>query len=88
MTIMPGSGINPATVGTMLDTLLPLGLREIHMSGGRWEETNMTFKRDGMGMSADNASEWSVWRTQEAEVRKVRVTANVAWGEFCSSTVP
>ena len=85
LTIMPGSGVNNRTLSSILRPLLPLGLREIHLSGGKWTPGGMEFQRNGMGMSAGDNEEWGVWRTQESEVRKVRDTADVAWKEYIST---
>jgi len=82
LTIMPGSGINSKTLPSILSSLLPLGLREIHLSGGKWTPGGMEFHRDGMGMGSGDDEEWGVWRTHESEVRKVRETADVAWKEY------
>lgn len=70
--LLVGSGINPGTIQPVLDALLSLGLEEVHMSGGRWVEGGMQFRRDGMGMGAGRQVEWSVWRTSEQAVREVR----------------
>jgi copper homeostasis protein len=87
LTIMPGSGINNKTLTSILASLLPLGLREIHLSGGKWTLGGMVFRRDGMGMGSGDDGEWGVWRTQESEVRKVREMADVAWKEYISDIV-
>ncbi|KAF9074857.1 copper homeostasis CutC domain-containing protein [Rhodocollybia butyracea] len=71
VTVMPGSGINPHTVGPILDRLLPLGLSEIHLSAGSWVEGAMSFRRDGMDMGVGNG-EWDIWRTNEETVQNVR----------------
>ena len=81
---MPGSGINSKSISSILPSLLPLGLREIHLSGGKWTTGGMTFHREGMGMGSGDDGEWGVWRTQESEVRKVRELADVAWKEYIS----
>lgn len=49
---MPGSGLNAMTVRPLLRALIPLGLRSIHMSGGKWVSGCMRFRRAGMGMGA------------------------------------
>ena len=85
LTIMPGSGINSKSLPSILPSLLPLGLREIHLSGGKWTPGGMAFHRDGMGMGGSDDGEWGVWRTQESEVRKVREMADVAWKEYISN---
>lgn len=71
LSILPGSGINGQNVAQLLQTLVPLGLKEIHLSGGMWVESTMSFRREGMRMGVGQ-NEWSVWRTQEDKVREVR----------------
>ncbi|KAI0323015.1 copper homeostasis CutC domain-containing protein [Amylostereum chailletii] len=70
-TILPGAGVNGRTARSVLDVLCPLGLKEIHMSGGRWFSGTMKHRPTGMGMGADD-HEWQVWRTDEEAVREVR----------------
>ncbi|KAF8167388.1 copper homeostasis CutC domain-containing protein [Crassisporium funariophilum] len=82
LTIMPGSGINSQSLPKVLEALLPLGLREIHMSGGKWFPGDMLFHREGMGMGIGSESEWGVWRTQEEEVGKARHCADAIWNEY------
>ncbi|KAJ3994127.1 copper homeostasis CutC domain-containing protein [Lentinula boryana] len=72
LTIMPGSGINPNTVGHVVNTLLPLGLSEIHLSGGSWMEGGMSFRREGMGMGVGGKGNWGIWRTGEGVVKEVK----------------
>ena len=68
--ILPGSGVSPSTIRTALRRLLPLGLRQIHMSGGRWIPGEACYRKDGMGMGVGEG-EWAVWRTSEERVREV-----------------
>jgi copper homeostasis protein len=82
---MPGSGINGKTLPALLEALLPLGLREFHLSGGKWVPNNMTFRRDCMGMGLDHSTEWDVWCTQEDEVKEVRQISDIMWKEFVST---
>ncbi|KIP11138.1 hypothetical protein PHLGIDRAFT_83925, partial [Phlebiopsis gigantea 11061_1 CR5-6] len=70
--ILPGSGINPKTIGTVMDALLPLGLREVHLSAGAWLASEMIHKPEGMGMGVGGEGEWGIWRTKEHVVRAVR----------------
>jgi copper homeostasis protein len=70
--ILPGSGINSITVRGVLDALLPKGLQQVHMSGGRWYHGPMLYRREGMGMGVGGDGEWGVWRTDVEEVRRVR----------------
>ncbi|KAI0275181.1 copper homeostasis CutC domain-containing protein [Gloeopeniophorella convolvens] len=78
--ILPGSCINPATIRDILDRLLPCGLKEVHMSGGRWVEGGSSHRPQGMGMGACAEGEWGVWLTNEDAVRGVRRIAD----EVCS----
>jgi len=82
LTIMPGSGVNSNSIAKLLKALLPLGVREIHLSGGKWMPGGMVFKQDGMGMGAGSGAEWAVWKTQENEVRLVRAIADSMWKDF------
>ncbi|KZT73324.1 hypothetical protein DAEQUDRAFT_684282 [Daedalea quercina L-15889] len=68
--ILPGSGVSPSTIRSVLQELLPLGLRQIHMSGGRWLPGEAQYRRAGMGMGVGDG-EWAVWRTSEERVREV-----------------
>jgi hypothetical protein len=72
LTIMPGSGINADTIHDVLSTLLPHGLREVHLSAGTWVPSAMRFRRPDMGMGVGGAGEWGIWRTRESIVRAVR----------------
>ncbi|KAH9947109.1 copper homeostasis CutC domain-containing protein [Amylocystis lapponica] len=74
VTILPGSGINASTVRPLVDTLLPF-VREIHLSAGRWDDSEMVYRPEGMGMGVGGAGEWGVWRTNEETVQAVRRTA-------------
>jgi copper homeostasis protein len=82
LAIMPGSGINGTTLPKLLRTFLPLNLREVHLSGGRWMQSEMTFKRSGMGLGAGKEGEMAAWRTDEQEIRLVRDIADEMWREY------
>ncbi|KAH9486299.1 Copper homeostasis protein cutC-like protein [Psilocybe cubensis] len=88
LTIMPGSGINENTLPVLMSQLLPLGLREVHLSGGKWIPGDMSFKRAGMAMGVDQETEWKIWRTQKDEIRKVREVARNMWLQYSSSKSP
>ncbi|KAF8846079.1 hypothetical protein BDN67DRAFT_960752 [Paxillus ammoniavirescens] len=79
--VLPGSGINESTVPVLCNALLPHGLKEIHLSGGKWTEGSSVHRRRGMGMGVGGAGEWGVWRTDEEAVRKVRDFVD----NFCAS---
>ncbi|KAK7465435.1 hypothetical protein VKT23_005413 [Stygiomarasmius scandens] len=68
ITIMPGSGIN----GKTIDSLVPLRLSEIHLSGGDWIEGGMIFRREGMGMGVGGKGEWGVFVTNKEKVKEVK----------------
>ncbi|KAF6766723.1 copper homeostasis protein cutC [Ephemerocybe angulata] len=82
LTIMPGGGVNRNSITTIVQQLLPRGLREIHLSGGRWNNSAMQFKREGMGFGASVEREWAVWATSKKEVYRVREAADFAWDEY------
>lgn len=79
ISILPGSGINPKTIGTILDVLLPMGLREVHLSAGGWVPSEMVHRPEGMGMGVAGEGEWGIWRTKEETVREVRHAVDEAW---------
>ncbi|KAI0059409.1 hypothetical protein BV25DRAFT_1889658 [Artomyces pyxidatus] len=76
--ILPGSGISPKTISTVLDALLPMGLTEVHLSGGHWREGEMAHRPIGMGMGVGGDGEWGIWQTEESIVREVRHTVDKA----------
>jgi len=82
LAIMPGSGINGTTLPKLLRTFLPLNLREVHLSGGRWMQSEMTFKRSGLDLGAGKDGEMAAWRTEEQEVRLVRDIADEMWRDY------
>jgi len=90
LTVLPGSGINPSTVPKVLSALLPVGLREIHLSGGHWEESGMLFRREGMGMGVGGEGEWGVWRAEGQTIAKVRalVAGGVVDGGVVDKLLP
>lgn len=85
MSILAGSGVNASTTIPLLKSLVPLGLREIHLSGGKWVAGGMQFKRSGMGMGANEEREWDIWRTDREDIRKVRQIADSVWQDYISS---
>jgi copper homeostasis protein len=87
LSILPGSGINAKTAEGILDILLPLGLREIHLSGASWIEGDMVYRRDGMGMGVGGRGEWGTWTTSEQSVREVRVIADAHWELYVASSI-
>lgn len=72
LAILPGSGINSRTIQSVLDTLLPHGLTEIHLSAGGWVPSSMELRKEGMGMGIGGVGEWGIWRTNADTVKGVR----------------
>ncbi|KAG6889991.1 hypothetical protein C0995_012951 [Termitomyces sp. Mi166 len=79
LTILPGSGINPTTIASVLGALLPLGLQEIHLSGSRWIDGGVSFRREGMGMGIGDEGEWGIWMVDGEKVSEVRDIADKCW---------
>jgi copper homeostasis protein len=76
ISVLPGSGVNSTTVHDILDGLVPLGLQQIHMSGGRWRDGRMVYRKEGMGMGVGGPGEWGIWHTEADEVRRVKDIIN------------
>jgi copper homeostasis protein len=70
---MPGSGVSNHSIGKIVETLLSLGLKEIHMSGGEWVPGKSTWRRRGMGMGCTEEREWDVWKSSMEKIRVVRM---------------
>lgn len=72
--VLFGSGINPVTIEQVLSDLIYYigsSLREIHLTGGRWNDGAMWHRLEGMGMGAPG-HEWGVWGTSEDVIKAVR----------------
>lgn len=74
--ILPGAGINPGSIRAVMDNLLGDGLCEVHLSGGRWNESEMIYRAEGMGMGGSVQNEWGIWRTDGNSIREVRSIAD------------
>jgi copper homeostasis protein len=85
LTILPGTGINSGNVGSILDSLLTLGLQEIHLSGASWVEGGMLYRRENMGMGVSGEGEWGVWTSDEQKIREVREIADARWASYHNS---
>lgn len=71
ITILPGSGINPITVGAITCTGWWKFFQEIHLSGGHWVDGAMHVRRTSMGMGLGGLGEWGIWRTDAEQVKEV-----------------
>jgi copper homeostasis protein len=76
--ILPGAGVNGRTIEPLLSALRQHGLSEVHMSGGRWIDSEMQHRKEGMGMGVGGDGEWGIWRTEEQAVRAVRDALDAA----------
>lgn len=87
LVVLPGSGINPTTVGPLVEELLPYGLEEIHLSAGGWVASAMEYRHEGMGMGVGGEGEWGIWRTNKETVREVRAIVDSIQRQFQQSQV-
>lgn len=71
ITLLPGSGINPVTIQGVISTLLPMGMKELHLTGGEWVEGGMLYRPGDMGMGVID-HEWAIWKTSEDSIKQVR----------------
>ncbi|KLO06779.1 hypothetical protein SCHPADRAFT_1002124 [Schizopora paradoxa] len=83
MQLMPGSGLNASTLPDILRVLLPLGVRDVHLSGGAWRSGRAQFQKENMGMGAGGKHDWDVWTTAEEKVHAARAICDSLWEENC-----
>ncbi|KAK0505703.1 CutC family-domain-containing protein [Armillaria luteobubalina] len=82
LTILPGSGVNANTIDSILVSLLPLGLEELHMSGGSWLDGEMQYRREALGMGVSAELEWAIWQTDGLKVGEVRAIVDNVCDKF------
>lgn len=70
--IMPGSGVNPSTVHTIVQHDWWKSCGEIHLSGGSWVDSSASFRKENMGMGAGGINDWRIWRSERNAVAQVR----------------
>lgn len=80
--ILPGSGVNSDTIDTILVKLLPEGVREFHMSGGKWKSGRTAHRPQALGFGATPEHEWDVWETDYHAVKEVRTIINMVCDKF------
>ena len=68
VTILVGAGVSADVIQKMSDT----GARAFHMSGKITKESRMEFRRDTVSMGLPGLSEYEIWETDEANIRKAR----------------
>lgn len=65
--LMAGSGVCSENIPLLCEQT---GLHAYHMSAKRVEESAMRYRREGVHMGLKEMSEYAIYRTDEAEVRK------------------
>lgn len=74
--IMPGGGISLETIPVFLEKTK---VSALHMSGKKIVESEMVYRKEGVPMGLPMASEYSLWRTNGEEIKKVRQLLD-SWG--------
>lgn len=75
ITIMPGSGVNAANIPELAEIT---GARIFHLSAKKTAESGMVFRREGVPMGLPMMSEFSLYRTDEAQVRAAKAALETA----------
>lgn len=65
--ILAGAGIGPDVISELATCT---GVKSFHMSGKKVRESRMEFRREGVPMGIPGFSEFEVWQTDAAQVRK------------------
>lgn len=65
--LLAGAGVNS---GNLEEIYRITGLNHFHMSGKKVLDSSMEYRRQGVPMGLPGISEFSIWRTDEAEIRK------------------
>ncbi|MCI6467600.1 MAG: copper homeostasis protein CutC [Faecalicatena sp.] len=65
--ILVGAGVNS---GNLEELCRVTGLNQFHMSGKKVLDSSMKYRREGVPMGLPGISEFSIWRTEEEEIRK------------------
>lgn len=75
--------MNATTAKLLLNELIPLGLRSVHMSGGKWISGQMRFRKAGMGMGA--AGQVGDTSTAAATIGEEDEVSLKEWGKWQTS---
>lgn len=65
--ILVGAGVNS---GNLEELCRVTGLNHFHLSGKKVLDSSMEYRREGVPMGLPGISEFSIWRTDEEEIRK------------------
>lgn len=76
--IQVGSGVNADVIE---EIYLKTGAKAYHMSGKVTLESSMNYRKEGVYMGLPSISEYEIWRTDEAAVRKAREVLEKMQGE-------
>lgn len=69
--IMIGSGVNAEMISQLADYT---GAKAFHMSGKKDVDSSMIYRNTDVSMGLPIMSEYTIWRTDEEEIRKARLT--------------
>ena len=67
--IMAGAGVNADAISSIYEKT---GITDYHMTGKIVLESEMQYRKDGVSMGLPSLSEFEIFRTSEAEVRRSR----------------
>ena len=71
--IMIGSGVNAEVISQLAPYT---GAGAFHMSGKKDVESAMSYRNEDVSMGLPVMSEYTIWRTEEEEIRKARLALN------------
>lgn len=69
VSIMAGAGVTPETLES---SAKEIGAKAYHMSGKITLDSSMRYRKEGVNMGLPALSEFEIWRTDEAQIRKAR----------------
>ena len=75
--VMPGSGVNPLNIARLAEIT---GATAYHLSAKKTVESEMVFRREGVPMGLPMMSEFSLFQTDEEQVRMARGALDRAAG--------
>lgn len=73
MTILVGAGVSASVLAELYEKT---GARAYHMSGKITKDSLMEFRRESVNMGLPGFSEYEIWETSEANIRKAREVLN------------
>ena len=67
--IMAGAGVNSDVIAPIYEKT---GITDYHMTGKVLLDSEMKYRKEGVSMGLPSLSEYEIFRTSEAEVKKAR----------------